>query len=160
MTRRSTRIVSIASLAAMALTGCYSYAPIRPEDVSAGTVARARLDPDEARRVAEIIGRDDRLLEGEVLEADGDRLLLAVPMTTTAAGMSPRQFHQRVELRRGSILEVEARQFSALKTGLLAGAGAILIGAAIAGAFSGNDDSDGNEKPRPDDLVVPIFRFE
>lgn len=154
------RSIALYCLAAMAATGCYSFEPVRMEQVTAGSIARARLDADEARRVAEVIGREDRVLEGEVLEADGDRLLMAVPMTMSTAGLSPRQFHQRVEVRRTAIIEVETRRFDALKTVLVLGGGAIIAGAAVAAAFAAADDPEGDDKPQPERIVVPIFRFE
>jgi hypothetical protein len=117
------------------------------------------VSPEEATRLSESLGRQDRLLEGEVLEASTDRLLLAVPMTTASAGLAPRQFHQRVEISRAGMLELEQRKFSPLKTGLVIGAGGILAGAAIAAAFAAINDDEGNEKPGPERIVVPLFRF-
>jgi hypothetical protein len=139
--------------------GCYSYAPVELEQVTPGAQARARVSPQEAARLSESLGRQDRLIEGQVIETGSDRLLLAVPMTTGSVGLAPRQFHQRIELTRSGMLELEERKFSPLKTGLVIGAAAILAGAATAAAFAALDAGDGDSKPNPDRIVVPLFRF-
>jgi hypothetical protein len=150
---------SFGALACFAASACYSFSPVQLEQVSTGTQARARLSPDEATRLSGSLGREDRLLEGEVLEVGADRLLLAVPMSTAYAGLAPRQYHQRVEISRAGMLELEQRKFSPLKTGLVIGAGAILASAAIAAAFAAINEDESNEKPGPERIVVPLFRF-
>lgn len=159
MKTRTLRAIATACLTTFAATGCYSYEPIRIEQVAPGAIARARVDQDEARRISEVIGRDDRLLEGEVLQADNSRLLLAVPMTAASPGLATRTFHQRVEVPRASILEVEVRRFDALKTALVIGGAALAAGAAITAAFIATDNPEGDEKRQPDAIVVPIVRF-
>ena len=148
-----------AAIACLSASACYSYAPVRFEDASPGTQARARLSPQEAARLSESLGRQDRLLEGEVIEAGADGLLLAVPMTTGGPGLAPRQFHQRIELSPSAVIELEQRRFSPWKTGLVIGAGAILAGAAIGAAFSALGEGEGDDKPQPERIVVPLIRF-
>jgi hypothetical protein len=149
----------VAALVCLAASACYSYAPVQLAEVTPGTQARARITAEEVARVSQSLGRPDRLLEGEVLETGPDRLLLAVPVTTGGGGLTQRQYHQRIELSRAGLVELEQRRFSAWKTGLVIGAGAILAGAAIGAAFAAINDSEGNEKPGPERIVVPLFRF-
>lgn len=154
------RLRFTAALMAAVSLGCYSYVPVPMDQVSVGLRARARLSPDEATRLAPVIGREDRLVEGQVIEASEQRLLLAVPTATAVRGMSAEQFHQRIELPRTGILELEQRQFSRIKTGFAIGGAAVVVGAALVAAFKAIDRNTGEDKPGPDNIVVPVLRFD
>lgn len=154
------RMRIMTAAACLAAAGCYSYVPVPLGDIPQGAQARARLSAEEAVRMRELLGREDRLLEGEVVESGGDALLLAIPVGRTTAGLPSRQLHQRVRLSRSAIVEIEQRTLSTWRTGLLIGGGAAVAAAIVTAAFAAADEPDGQGKPQPERILIPLFRFD
>src|SRR5690554_7852537 len=91
-----------------ALPACYGYAPVEPATLSPGAELRARLSAVEAERLADVLPGVDRLVEGRVLEADGEEgFLLLVPVAQRQTGGSIQTLHQRLRLSRDQVIEVE-----------------------------------------------------
>jgi len=156
-----TRLVPALIVATSAATagGCYTYAPVAPASAPVGAAVRVRLTPEEAERVHGVLGRDDRLLEGTVMEAVPDAVVIAVPTTagTAAPGLASARLHQRITVPVPAVVELETRRLDKLRTGLLVGGIAAVLGTVIGTQFIGSDSPEGQDKPGDDRLVVPVF---
>jgi len=141
-----------------ALPACYGYAPVEPATLSPGAELRARLSAVEAERLADVLPGVDRLVEGRVLEADGEGFLLLVPVAQRQAGSSLQTLNQRVRLSRDQVIEVELKRVDRLRTGLLIAAGAVATGLLAARILEGGRieraEPGGGDPP---ELVAPAF---
>lgn len=131
----------------LALCGCYSYAMTPLESATPGERVRARVSAVEAERLSEILGREDRLLEGRVVSTGGGGLLLDVSSAVTTAGTAVQWMNQRVEVTPAALLELEVRRLDPWRT---AGAAALVggaIGFAAVRAFDavGSGSSEGSK---------------
>lgn len=134
---------SLLLLGLLALGGCYSYSVVPMESAAAGTRVRARISATEADRLSEILGREERVLEGRVLPGASQGLLLEVPAALTTAGTSVRWMNQRIELAPADVLELEVRRLDPWRT---AGAVAVLttvVGYAAVQAFDAVGEPSG-----------------
>jgi hypothetical protein len=127
--------------------GCYTYEPVRLGDVPVGADVRARVSSGEAERLREVIGREDRLIEGTVVEDGADELLLDVPVVS-AVQRRGETLNQRLSLPASEILEVELRRLDQLRTGSVL---AVALGAGIALLVSQLEGGrgDGPTDPQP-----------
>lgn len=135
------------------LVACYSYSVIPVETVAPGAIVRARVTPAEAARIAEEIGREARVLEGEVLEHHNGGILLAVSSTLGEHGRSAIRAHQRLAIPCGAILELETRRLDRLKT-----SGVVALAAGVAAyvgirAFASEGDPSGDGKGGPNQRI-------
>jgi hypothetical protein len=160
MIRRQLCAVLVAASAA-AGSGCYTYAPVAPASAPVGAAVRVRLTAQEAERVHGLLGRDDRLLEGTIMEAVPDAVVIAVPTTagTATPGLASGQLHQRISVPVPGVVEMETRRLDKFRTGLLVGGIAAAVGVVIGTQFVGTDSPEGEDKPGEDRLVVPVFSF-
>lgn len=129
-----------------ALAACYTYAPIEPAAIPAGTSVRARVSSTAADRLAALLGTTDaRLLTGTLIDNGPDTMIVEVPTVTRAdVGSSVQTLHQRVAISRSELLEIETRQLDRLRTGALAGSAAVIVGAVVIKAIRGDP---GTERP-------------
>jgi hypothetical protein len=157
--RRIVRAISISASVAILAPGCYRYALVDTDAVAIGAHARARVTTEQAVRLADLIGTTDRVVRGEVVTRDSSGLILSVPTVTVTEGLNSRRLHQRIEIPRSGIVELETRRFDKLRSGFLIGAGAAVITYIVASQFVGSSAPGGGGKPLPDQIVVPIIRF-
>lgn len=122
---------------ALLLGGCYSYVPVRLESVEPGQAIRLRVSAEEAERLAPARLTDSRLVDGVLVGAQGDRLLLDTTVGSADPLRGGRTFTQRLDVALGQIFEVELRQKDRLRTGLAVGAGAAAVGVGVAAALTG-----------------------
>jgi len=87
--------------------GCYSYRVVPVEQAPVGETVRARVSSAEAERLREVIGRDDRVVEGELLAPPDSAILVAVRTSVIDASV---QTHQRVTVPRQGLVELEVRR--------------------------------------------------
>ena len=150
---RSRRLAFVV-LAAATLGGCYSYRVVPVEQAPVGQTVRARVSVAEAERLREVLGRDDRVLEGELLAPPDSSILVAVRTSLVDASV---QTHQRIAVPRQGLLELEVRRLDRWKT---LGITAIVIGAATAVAVSQfNTDKpteNGGKGGSNRSLVLPV----
>lgn len=142
--------------------GCYRYVPADTGSLRAGTEVRTRLSAAEAERIGELLQTNGRLLEGRLVEAEGDQLLLQVPVAYTQVGSRPGALHQRVGIPRSEIVEVELKQLDRKKTGALIAASAIVAGAVLYSQLSAEGGGYGTEEPGGggvNEVVVPGVRL-
>jgi hypothetical protein len=159
--RRCVRGASIAAAAAALVTSaCYSYAVIDPAQADAGLEVRARITAEESARIDELIGTQDRVLEGEIVGRESAGLILSVPTVLQDPGLSTTRLHQRLTLPTSSIVELEERRLDRLRTYSLIGAVAAIAGYVVVSQFGLSSDDPGGDKPGPENLVVPVrIRF-
>lgn len=134
----------------MLLGGCYTMAPIQPEEVAPGEAVRARISRDGANRLSEVLGRTDPVLEGTVLENGSDGLLVDVVVATRQVGFRFEPMGQRVRVHLGEILEMERSQLDRWKTtGLVVAIGAT-VGVIGWNVFGGESGGGSNDPSGPD----------
>ncbi len=128
-------------LAAGLLGGCYSYRVVPVEQAPVGRTVRARVSAVEAERLREVIGRDDRVVEGQLLASPDSAVLVAVRTSLVDAAV---QTHQRIAVPRAGLLELEVRRLDRWKT---AGVAAVFVAAATAAAVSQFNSDKPSEGP-------------
>lgn len=128
-----------------ALQGCYSHSVIPVENAPVGADVRARISAAEAERLQEVLGREYRVLRGEVVGEEPGGLLLQVPATV---GASSRRLNQRVVIPEPEILELEVRALDRWRTAGLVAALAAVGGYLVAAQFGDDDASDTSSPPR------------
>jgi len=151
------------ALLLLALTGgCYRYNYVERDALRPGEDVRVRLSAEEAERVGDILGRDDRVYDGHVLEAPDSTLTLAIRSFIVQQGGATESGHQRIVVPRSSVVEMQLRTLDRPRT-----IGAIAIGvlgttaAAIVAfkAINGKDDKGTKlpgERSRSPGLVIPL----
>jgi hypothetical protein len=126
-------------LALLLLQGCYSYTVHPAESVVPGMEVRARISAAQAEEWREVLGREDRVLVGELVEATPDRFLLEVPGATAAQGTAMRRLNQRLSLPMREVIELEVRRLDRWRTAGIVALGVGVAGFLVAQAF-GSDD--------------------
>jgi hypothetical protein len=136
------------------LGGCYSYRVVPVEQAPVGETVRARVSPTEAERLRDVLGRDERVLEGQLLAQPDSAILVAVRTSLVDASVST---HQRVALPRQGLLELEVRRLDRWKTLGVAG---LVVAAATAVAVSqfnsGAPTQNGGKGGANNSLVLPL----
>ena len=152
----------LALLGLLPLAGCYTYDPATLAEVSPPMRVQARLTAAEAERIGSFVPLEGRVLRGEVIQADEEAVLLLVPVTTNVVGTRVQTLEQRLRIPTGGITEIETRRLDRLKTGLLIGAGAAVVGGVVAASLDGGFRSDRPGGGGPAEVVIPFgltFRF-
>ena len=120
----------------LACGGCYAYAPIESAAIRPGMSVRARLSASASERLAPILGTDSRLLTGTVIEANAGSMLVEVAIPAQAGlGSTAQTLHQRVNIARGDLTELEGRSLNRTRTALIVGAAAVVTAGAVKGAL-------------------------
>src|SRR5688572_32999883 len=85
----------------VASTGCFSYLEVPPTDLAPGTRVRAQLSTEGVLRLESILGGPQRQVEGEVMEADPQSLLLLarIGVGNTGTGIFLEQQRLQIEDR-------------------------------------------------------------
>lgn len=140
--------------------GCYTFAPARPEDARPQQSVRVRLAPSEAGRLADFTDPQTRALEGRMVEATADSILIMVPSHTELRGTRVETLFQRVQVGRDGVLEMELKSLDRPRTYLVSGlAFAALVGFAI-DRLTGKGGSDVIPPGGgPNDTVLPAVRI-
>jgi len=151
--KRSASATIFAAALSVLLGGCATFQPVEPGQLAPGDEVRVYLT-GQGRELLQTYGAgESRQVDGEILEANGDRLLLRVP-TVRQLGGNGRRLYQRVWLETAHIADLEQRHPDRSRTAMVAGAAgaaAIFALVALAGGLSGSSgcpaiDSD----PGPD----------
>ncbi len=127
------------------LAACYTYAPVEPDAIRAGTTVRARVSAAAADRLAALLGASEaRLITGTVIDNGPDTMIVEVPAVMRAEMSGSGQWlHQRVSISRSELLEIETRKLDRLRTGAAAGSVAIIVGAVVIKAMKGDPGTEG-----------------
>jgi hypothetical protein len=124
----------------LVFSGCFSYAPIHEEGLTPESEVRVRLSATASDQLSTTTGRSVRTLEGRVVALPSDSLRLDVAWGAVYAGTPFEGRRDTLSLHRSQVLEVEERQFSRTRTGVVAGglvAGVLLVLRSLTG--SGTD---------------------
>lgn len=115
------------------LVGCYTYSPIEPDTIRAGTSVRARITAAAADRLATLLGTSEtRVITGTLITAGSDSIIVEIPAVLNATtGGSTRTLHQRVSIARNELLEMETRTLNRARTGIVTGAAAVVVVGAV-----------------------------
>lgn len=119
------------------LAGCFSYAPIPEDGVTPESEIRVRLSATASDQLSTTTGRSVRTLEGRVVALPADSIRLDVSWGAVYAGTPFEGRRDTLSLHRSQVLEVEERQFSRARTGVVAGglaAGVLLLLRSLTGS--------------------------
>ncbi len=121
------RTRSLTLVLLLALGGCYTYSPTSFDLLSEGAEIRARLSAVAVDRLDDVLPTDSRVVQGKVVERDGGSLFVDVTVVSSLRGMRLTSLHQRIQLNRDGVLDLELRTFSRGRTWAASG----IMGAAI-----------------------------
>ena len=159
---RGPRRSGVAHLSALGFaflfSGCFQYTATDVGSVSPGEDVRIRITAAQFDEMEEHIPGHDRVLEGEVIEAHGDSLLVEVPVTVTSDGLRVNSLKQRFSLPATGIVEVEGRTLDKRRTYTVSAAVALVAGIFLYQQL--NDDAatgPGTPNPPPPEDRITIF---
>jgi hypothetical protein len=159
------RWLAISALVATSVA-CYRYVPTTVEAVQAGDHVRAVLSPEAQRDLQDRVGIDLSILEGKLLEDNGDHVVVSVPTVKLESAFGAQSLHQNVDVRRREIARVDVRQLDKFRTFGLIGIGAGAIAFATVKAFGdgGPGSPDGPSTDPPEHIhgvvfSVPVIRW-
>lgn len=143
------------------LGACYTYAPLDPGGLRPGMTVRARVSAGMAQQLQPLLATTDaRLLNGTIIGA-GDTLVMEVPSVTQAeVGSSLQTLYQRVSVPRTALLEIETRTLDRFRTGVAAGAAAVIVGGYVLRTTvlgRGKEPLPGGGGPA--ELRIPLIRI-
>lgn len=151
--------VRCAVLAAVSwLAGCHAYAHATLGELGGGDRVRALLTPPQAAELSGVLPLQDRVVEGEVVEAAPGELLLEVPVHTGVAGIRVESLHQRVRIPAAGLADLERRSLHRSRTYAVLGAVAGAVGFVIWNQLRSRG-RDGGETPPDPPAESPRFRF-
>ena len=155
--------MTVPLLFALLLAGCYTYAPSSIETLSRGDEVRARLTAAQFDELEEHLPGGDRVIEGEVVEADGNGMLLEVPITTVVEGIRVESLNQRLEIPASGVTDVELRSLDRPRTWAVTGVAAALVGYVIWDQLISDTRRGGTDPPPPPEedrrtiLKIPLI---
>lgn len=126
------------------LPGCFTHQVVEPTALGVGDEVRVRVTEAEAQRLAPIMQRENRVIQGRVAEIHPS-LFLDVVVHSEVQGAAVRNLRQRVEIPSASLLELERRSLDRGRTGLLVGAGAAVVAILVIRQLTG--ESGGDTRP-------------
>ena len=139
---------------------CQTYVPSSLDEVGPSQVVRARLASSEADRLREFRRTNSRSIEGEIVGEDVDSILLLVEVNSRLRGNRVETFHQRLQVARAGILDVELRQLDRSRTYLVVGGAAVgLVVFAVTRLVGGAGLVDNDGGPPPDDTLISVLRL-
>jgi len=129
--------------------GCYKYVPTTIESVPVGAHVKAAISAEAQDDLRSRVGLDLPVLEGEVIEENGDKVLLSVKSAKVESEFGARSLYQRVDVSRGSIVRVDVRQLDKPRTYGLIGAAAGVAALIVTQAFGESDPGSPNPPGNP-----------
>jgi hypothetical protein len=144
---------------AVAASGCFSYVPVDPSEVSPGQEVRLRLTAEEAARYPDLRLRDARLMEGTVVETNDGEVVVEASIGAGDPTRGARVFVQQISVPRSGILEVELREVDKVRTGFLIVGGGAVITAVIIKSGSGFGGRDGPDGEVIEARRIPLVSF-
>lgn len=145
--RRRLRPIAAALLAALALSGCYSYVPTQ-EVPGRGARVRVRLSQPQDVRLTEITANDVMMINGEVVRANSDTLVLSAYLLQSRSGYENFGRGETAFVPRENIVGLFENRISVIRTAGLMGAVA-LLGVVVGVALNNAGGSDSGDGPPP-----------
>jgi hypothetical protein len=149
------RALSLVGLLSLS-TACYTYHAVPLENAPVGHTVRARISAAEAERVSGILGREQRLLEGQLIDRPDGGLLIAIPSTLAVQGSSSVATFQRISVPRESLLEVETRRLDKRRTAGAIAFGVTAVTLVAVNAFANSNSSGRGGKGSGNQMRVPF----
>ena len=151
-----TRLLALCAIAA--LTGCYSYTPGALGDVSNGDQVRALLTATQFDELEEHLVGGDREIEGEVIEATPQSILLEVPVVSTVQGIRVQSLNQRFNIPAAGVADLQIREINKPRTYGAIGIAALVLGVVVYDQFFAQTGQtpDDPTPPPPEDRVWRI----
>ena len=138
-----------ALLGATLLSACYTYQPVEIADLTPELEVRTRVSGAEADRLSEFLGTNERVFDGTVEEVNASNLLLRVPVVSSIErGPRGGGLNQRIEVTRSGVVEVEVKELDRQRTGIVAGALTVIVGALVIRQLN-QDQGGGDVNPPP-----------
>jgi hypothetical protein len=142
--RRCARTRSWLRLAPLSLlvvtAACFEYTTVRPELAQVGRPVRVHLtEPGFSRLSAEAAGalpHLGRVIEGDLVEATGQQMLVAVRVGWDPSVEGDR-LQQRLAIPIADIWQVEVRQLNKTKTALIVAGATVAVGSIIVSTIHG-----------------------
>jgi len=148
----------VAALSVLGMAGCYSYLPSSLVEVGPDQDVRARLAPEEAARLEDFVRGDTRSLEGTIVEQGPDSVLLLVETHSELRGVRVETLHQRLQVARSQILDLEVKRLDRGRTYLMTGAGVGAIAwLTVRGIFGNGGSSTEDPGTDPDETRIPFL---
>ena len=139
--------------------GCYTFVPVQGGP-PVGTDVRATVTDEEALRVSRQTGQLARTVEGRLVGATDDSVVVSVVTFRAASETSgSRQLRQSVAIPREGLEALDARHLSVWRSGVmgvLAVSGVALVINRVVVGGSNDADTDDTE---PIGTLIPIFRI-
>jgi hypothetical protein len=136
-----------------ALAGCYTYIPVATLEPARGTKLSLVLNDEGRTQTARQVGPYTMRVEGELLRATPDDLVLAVTDVVDIRGARSKWTGETVPLSRSYVMTTYERRLSRSKTILVVTAVTAGLAAFIASrnllGFGGHSDSGGGGPPDP-----------
>lgn len=135
--------------------GCYRYVPVAGRVPDAGADVRVRLTPEGGMAMNRPLGAAMASLEGGVLDATADSLVLRVRTSTTAfTAQTIRWVGERIAVPSAAVAFVERRRIDRRRTMLTVGSVAVativaFIGVRATQGVAGGDAPGGGGTPPP-----------
>lgn len=150
-----TRNVVLAMLLSPLVSGCFSYVPVEPGQLSVDDRVRARVTETEARRLEEWVGVNRPVLSGVVVARRPDTLALRVPVESPAPVSGPRLV-QDVRVAEQEIRTLERRVLARGRTAALTIGTAALMGYILYEALARPDPPGvpGTDPPPVNELMA------
>lgn len=134
---RAARVVGGSILLLATAAACHSYRPMIDEAPAPGDDVRIQVASETAAQLTERVGQPVRRVRGTVLDSGpGEGLTVDVGWGALYAGTPLEGRRDTITFRPDEVLEVDRRELSRLRTGLL-GAGAMAAVVAIFRGFQG-----------------------
>ena len=161
--RRLPTLSSVANIvAALWLSGCYSYTLVPARDAAVGQSVRVRVSGAQAERLEPVLGNTGREVEGELLDQQDSNVVISVtmPLSTAGGGVVDRA-RQRIVIPRSELQELHVRRLDRGRTSLAVAAAVAVTATAVAASTGairlGSSGSRGN--PNREQIPLPLLRI-
>jgi hypothetical protein len=134
---------------AIALSGCYTYSPLKTSMPEPGQRLRVQLTLTGGDSLARFLGPNVASVDGRLVLANEEGFEVGVTQVLMHSGSEQYWKGETVTLPKPYVASIQERTFSWGKTGLLAGV-VVLVGVALqsAGAFGGANSGGGPGNPQ------------
>lgn len=142
------------ALAAVGLSACYTYAPLRDPEPQMGQAFAFDLDQPCPQALCERVGLDTRRVEGTLVRRTDSEFVVSVARTNAGGGRTYRWNGETVTLPQAYVWQVRSKRFSPTRTVAVVGGAALSFVAFVItrslGVGGGTADNTGVPKDNGD----------